>query len=180
VWVEDPGYPGARAAFELAGARPVPIPVDDDGLRVEVGARTAPRARMAYVTPPHQYPTGVILGLDRRLALLEWASRSDAWIIEDDSDGDFRSPGQPLTTLHALDPGSRVLYLGTLSKAMFLSLRLAYAVVPEELVEPLANLRTRLDGFSPALSQLVMACFMEEGHFSSHLRRMRSVYAGKR
>src|SRR5262252_7696911 len=81
VWVEDPGYPGARAAFELAGARVVPVPVDEDGLRVEVGARTAPRARMAYVTPPHQYPTGVSLGLDRRLALLEWAGRNDAWII---------------------------------------------------------------------------------------------------
>jgi GntR family transcriptional regulator/MocR family aminotransferase len=180
VWVEDPGYPGARAAFELAGARVVPVPVDDDGLMVDVGVRRAPRARMAYVTPPHQYPTGVILGLDRRLALLEWASRGDAWLIEDDYDGEFRYSGQPLTTLHALDPGSRVLYVGTLSKTMFLSLRLAYAVVPEELVEPLANLRTQLDGFSPALPQLVASRFMEEGHFPSHLRRMRSIYGAKR
>jgi len=180
VWIEDPGYPGARAAFELAGARAVPIPVDDDGLTVEAGVHSAPRARMAYVTPPHQYPTGVMLGFDRRLALLEWASRSDAWLIEDDYDGEFRYSGQPLTTLHALDPGARVLYVGTLSKATFLSLRLAYAVVPEELVEPLANLRTQLDGFSSALPQLVASRFMEEGHFSSHLRRMRSIYGGKR
>jgi GntR family transcriptional regulator / MocR family aminotransferase len=180
VWVEDPGYPGARAAIELAGARAVPIPVDEQGIRVEVGVRRAPRARMAYVTPPHQYPTGVILDLDRRLALLEWAGRSNAWLIEDDYDGEFRYSGQPLTTLHALDPGSRVLYIGTLSKATFLSLRLAYAVVPEELVEPLANLRTQLDGFSPALPQLVAGRFMEEGHFSSHLRRMRAIYGAKR
>jgi GntR family transcriptional regulator/MocR family aminotransferase len=180
VWLEDPGYPGARAAFQLARARIVPIPLDAEGLQVESGTRRAPDARLVYLTPPHQYPTGVILGLERRLALLEWAERRNAWLIEDDYDGEFRYSGQPLTTLHALDPSSRVLFLGTLSKAMFLSLRLAYAVVPDELVEPLANLRTQLDGFSPALSQLVTSHFMEEGYFSSHLRRMRSIYSGKR
>ncbi len=180
VWLEDPGYPGARAAFELARTRVVPVPVDDQGIQVDAGIRRAPDARLVYLTPPHQYPTGVSLGLDRRLALLEWAGRSNAWIIEDDYDGEFRYFGQPLTTLHALDPSSHVLYVGTLSKALFLSLRLAYAVVPEDLVEPLANLRTQLDGFSPALSQLVTSHFMEEGHFSSHLRRMRSIYSAKR
>jgi GntR family transcriptional regulator/MocR family aminotransferase len=180
VWIEDPGYLGARAAFELAGARPAPIPVDEEGIRVDLGIRRAPRARLAYLTPPHQYPTGVALGLDRRLALLDWANRNDAWLIEDDYDGEFRYGGQPLTTLHALDPHAHVLYVGTLSKATFISLRLAYLVVPDDLVEPLANLRSQLDGFSPALAQLVMSRFIDEGHFSSHLRRMRSIYGAKR
>ena len=180
VWIRIPGYLGARAAFELAGARPVPIPVDEEGVRVDLGIRHAPRARLAYLTPPHQYPTGVALGLDWRLALLDWASRSDAWLIEDDYDGEFRYEGQPLTTLHALAPHAHVLYVGTLSKAMFISLRLAYLVVPDDLIEPLANLRSQLDGFSPALSQLVMSRFMDEGHFSSHLRRMRTIYGARR
>jgi GntR family transcriptional regulator/MocR family aminotransferase len=180
VWVEDPGYPGARAAFELAGAAIVPVPVEDDGMRVDVGVRRAPRARLAYATPSHQYPTGVALGLERRIALLDWAARTDSWVVEDDYDGEFRYAGQPLTALHSLDLHGRVLYLGTLSKAMFVSLRLAYAVVPADLVEPLATLRTHLDGFTPALPQMAMSLFMDEGYFASHLRRMRAAYGAKR
>jgi GntR family transcriptional regulator/MocR family aminotransferase len=180
VWIEDPCYQGARAAFELAGAAITPVPVDDEGLRVEVGVRRAPHARLAYVTPPHQYPTGVALSLERRIALLDWAARNDSWLVEDDYDGEFRYAGQPLAPLSALDANARVLYMGTLSKAMFVSLRLAYAVVPEELVEPLATVRTQLDGFTPALPQLAMSLFMDEGHFASHLRRMRACYGAKR
>jgi GntR family transcriptional regulator/MocR family aminotransferase len=180
VWIEDPGYPGARAAFGLAGAAIEPVPVDDDGMRVEAGLRRAPRARLAYVTPPHQYPTGVVLSLERRIALLDWAARENAWVVEDDYDGEFRYSGQPLSALFSLDPQARVIYLGTLSKAMFVSLRLAYAVVPGTLVEPLANLRTQIDGFTPALPQMAMSLFMEEGEFASHLRRMRGVYGAKR
>lgn len=180
AWIEDPGYPGAHAALRLAGATLVPVPVDGEGMRVEVGLRRAPRARLAYLTPAHQYPTGVALSLERRTALLEWAEKADAWLVEDDYDGEFRYAGQPLTALHALDPGARVLYLGTLSKAMFVSLRLAYAVVPEPLVEPLASIRTHLDGFTPALAQRTASLFMDEGYFASHLRRMRSVYGAKR
>src|SRR5215831_584278 len=180
VWMEDPGYPGARAAFELAGAALTPVPVDGEGLRVELGIRRAPRARLAYLTPAHQYPTGAALSLERRIALLEWAGKSGAWLVDDDYDGEFRYVGQPLTTLHSLDALERVIYLGTLSKAMFVSLRLAYAVVPEAIVEPLASLRTQLDGFTPALPQMAMSLFMEEGHFASHLRRMRAVYGAKR
>src|SRR5262249_52236683 len=99
VWIEDPCYLGARAAFRLAGAALVPVPVDDAGLRVESGVRRAPRARLAYVTPSHHYPTGAMLSLDRRLALLDWAQRRNAWVIEDDYDGEFRYAGQPLTAL---------------------------------------------------------------------------------
>jgi GntR family transcriptional regulator/MocR family aminotransferase len=120
------------------------------------------------------------LSLDRRIELLEWAARNDAWIIEDDYDGEFRYEGQPLTPLFSLDSQARVLYLGTLNKSMFVSLRLAYVVVPEELVEPLANIRTQLDGFTPALPQMAMSLFMDEGYFSSHLRRMRALYGAKR
>ncbi len=180
VWIEDPCYLGARAALQLAGAAITPVAVDAQGMRVEAGIRRAPRARLAYLTPAHQYPTGATLSLERRIALLEWSARSGAWIVEDDYDSEFRYAGQPLTTLYSLDSRSRVLYLGTLSKVMFVSLRLAYVVVPDPLVEPLANLRTQLDGFTPALPQQTMSLFMDEGYFPQHLRRMRGVYGAKR
>jgi GntR family transcriptional regulator/MocR family aminotransferase len=180
VWIEDPCYLGARAAFDLAGAALAPVPVDAEGICVDAGVRRCPRARVAYVTPSHQYPTGATLSLDRRIALLQWGARNDAWIVEDDYDGEFRYEGQPLTALYSLDSHGRVLYVGTLNKSMFVGLRIAYAVVPEELVEPLANIRTQLDGFTPALPQMAMSLFMDEGHFSSHLRRMRAVYGAKR
>jgi GntR family transcriptional regulator/MocR family aminotransferase len=154
--------------------------VDDEGICVDAGVRRCPRARIAYVTPSHQYPTGVTLSLDRRIALLQWAAQNDAWIVEDDYDGEFRYEGQPLTALFSLDSRARVLYVGTLNKSMFAGLRIAYAVVPEELVEPLANIRTQLDGFAPALPQRAMSLFMDEGHFSSHLRRMRTIYGARR
>ena len=180
VWIEDPCYLGARAAFELAGAAITPVPVDDKGLRPNLRIGRSARARLIYVTPSHQYPTGVALSLERRIELLDYAARNDSWILEDDYDGEFRYEGQPLTALHSLDSQARVLYLGTLNKSMFVSLRLAYAVMPEELLEPLANIRTQLDGFTPAVQQLAMSFFMDEGHFASHLRRMRAVYGAKR
>ena len=180
VWIEDPCYLGARAAFDLAGTVAVPVPVDDDGLVVEAGVRRAPRARLAYVTPSHQYPTGAVLSLERRIELLQWAARQRSWIVEDDYDGEFRYAGQPLASLYSLDAGARVVYLGTLNKSMFVSLRLAYVVVPDEIVELLANIRTQMDGFSPAVAQMTMALFMEEGYFASHLRRMRALYGAKR
>jgi GntR family transcriptional regulator / MocR family aminotransferase len=180
IWMEDPCYLGARAAFELAGARIAPVPVDAEGIRVDVGMRRFPRARIAYVTPSHQYPTGAALSLDRRVALLEWAARHGAWIVEDDYDGEFRYEGRPLTALYSLDSHARVLYVGTLNKSMFVSLRIAYVVVPEEIVEPLANIRTQMDGFTPAAQQMTMSLFLEDGHFSTHLRRMRGVYGAKR
>jgi GntR family transcriptional regulator/MocR family aminotransferase len=179
VWIEDPCYLGARAAFDLAGAVTVPVTVDENGLVVETGVRRAPRARLAYVTPSHQYPTGVTLNLHRRIELLAWARRNNSWVVEDDYDGEFRYAGQPLASLYSLDSSARVFYLGTLSKSMFVSLRLAYLVLPEELLEPLANVRTQMDGFTPALTQMTMSLFMDEGYFSSHLRRMRAVYRAK-
>jgi len=179
VWLEDPSYPGARAAFSIAGAAIQSVPVDEEGIRVEFGERHCARARLAYVTPSHQYPTGVTLSLQRRLALLDWAARRHAWLIEDDYDGEFRYDGHPLMPLHALDRHARVIFLGTLSKSMFIALRLAYAVVPEGLVEPLASIRTQLDGFTPLIQQRAMSFFMDEGHFSTHLRHMRAIYGSK-
>ena len=180
VWIEDPCYLGARAAFELAGASIAPVPVDRDGLRVDIGALRFPQARIAYVTPSHQYPTGARLSFERRLALIEWAERNDGWIIEDDYDSEFGYAGQPLTALYALDRGTRVIYVGTLTKSMFASLRLAFAVAPAGIVEPLASVRTHLDGFTPALRQMATSLFMDEGHFAPHLRRMRALYRSKR
>jgi hypothetical protein len=172
---EDPCYLGARAAFELAGAAIGPVPVDQEGIRVDFGVRRYPGARVACLTPSHQYPTGVALSLDRRVALIEWAARNNAWIVEDDYDGEIRYEGQPLTALYSLDSHARVLYTGTLNKSVFVSLRVAFPLVPEELVEPLANLRTQMDGFTPAVRQMATSPFMDEGHFASHLRRMRAL-----
>jgi len=180
VWIEDPCYLGARAAFGMAGARLSPIPVDAQGIRVDGLDRRAGRARLGYVTPSNQYPTGAVLTLERRIALADWNAERDGWIVEDDYDGEFRYEGPPLTPLHALDPHGRTVYVGTLNKSMFVSLRLAFAIVPPAIVEPLANVRTQFDGFTPPVRQLAMSLFIDEGHFSSHLRRMRAVYRGKR
>jgi GntR family transcriptional regulator / MocR family aminotransferase len=180
IWVEDPGYPGARAAAALVGAKVVPVPVDDEGICVAAGKKLAPRARLAYVTPAHQYPTGAMLTLARRRELLAWAEERDAVVFEDDYDADFRYHGEPLTTLQAMADGHRVFYVGTLSKAVFLGLRVAYAVVPAPLVERLANLRAQLDSF-PAISvQLALRLFLDEGHLATHVRQMRRAYAEKR
>jgi GntR family transcriptional regulator/MocR family aminotransferase len=180
AWMEDPGYPGARAALRLAGVDIVNIPVDREGLCVAIGRREAPNSRLAYVTPAHQFPTGALMTVERRTALLEWAAARDAWVLEDDYDGEFQSVGRPNAPLFSVDPRGRVLYLGTLSKSMFVSLRLAFAVVPEFMVDPLANIRTQLDAFNPPLTQLTMSRFMDEGHFSTHVRRMRALYDAKR
>jgi GntR family transcriptional regulator/MocR family aminotransferase len=180
VWLEEPGYLGARAAFESAGARVYPVPVDAEGLRVEVGVGRAPRARLAYVTPSHQYPLGVTLGLPRRLALLEWARASSAWVFEDDYDSEFRYATRPLAAIQGLDVAGRVLYSGTFNKAMFPSLRLAFLVVPEALVDAFTAARAATDGHAPVLSQAAMAHFMEAGHYAAHLRQMRLAYAERR
>jgi GntR family transcriptional regulator / MocR family aminotransferase len=180
AWLEEPGYPGARAALAAAGARLVPVPVDEAGLDVDAGRRRAPRARLAYVTPSHQYPTGATLTLERRLALLGWAATAGAWILEDDYDSEYRYQGRPLAAIQGLDSHSRVLYVGTFSKVLFPSLRLAYLVVPPDLAEAFVTARTLLDGHTALLPQAVLAEFMREGHFAAHVRRMRALYRERR
>jgi GntR family transcriptional regulator/MocR family aminotransferase len=180
VWMEEPGYPGAAAALQSAGAKLALIPVDDAGLNVDSGIARAPRAKLAYVTPSHQYPLGVTMQLDRRLALLEWARSSGAWILEDDYDSEFRYAGNPHAAIQGLREGSRVLYIGTFTKVMFPSLRIAYLIVPDGLAGAFANARAQVDGHTPTLPQAALADFISEGHFGAHLRRMRSLYRGRR
>jgi GntR family transcriptional regulator/MocR family aminotransferase len=177
AWIEDPGYVGARAALLAAGAALVPLDVDPDGMVVEQGVKRAPRARLAYVSPSHQYPTGAVLSLARRLALLSWARRARAWIVEDDYDSEFRYVGWPLESLAGLDGGERVLYVGTFSKVLLPGLRLGYLVVPKPLVAAFANARGLMDRHPPGPEQAVLADFVAEGHFARHLRRMRTLYA---
>lgn len=177
VWFEDPGYFIARAAFHAVGAHVLPVPVDREGLQVEFGEREAPDARLAYVTPSHQHPLGHVMSLARRLALLRWADRHGAWILEDDYASEYRYTGRPLASLHGLDNQGRVIYVGTFSKTLFASLRLGYAVAPPDVVTPLVRAREVSDRQSPSLLQAALADFMIEGHFARHLRRMRTLYA---
>jgi GntR family transcriptional regulator/MocR family aminotransferase len=177
VWMEDPGYLGARGAFLGAGARVSPVPVDAEGMMVSAGIERQPRARMVYVTPSHQFPMGVTMTLARRLALLEWVRRSGAWVIEDDYDSEFRYSGRPIAALQGLDFTGRVIYLGTFSKVLFPSLRLGYLILPPELVEPFSNARALVDRHSSLIEQAVLADFIVEGHFARHIRRMRALYA---
>ena len=180
VWLEEPGYPGARAALLSHGASIVPVAVDVDGLRVDVGQRVAPRARLAYVTPSHQYPLGVTLSLERRLALLDWACRSAAWVLEDDYDSEFRYDGRPVTAIQGVDTDQRVIYVGTFSKVLFPALRLAYVVLPQDLVDLFVTARGLTDGHCPLLTQMALTEFFAEGHFGIHIRRMRDIYRERR
>jgi GntR family transcriptional regulator/MocR family aminotransferase len=180
VWVEDPGYLGARGALLAAGARLVPVPVDGEGLVVEAGRQVAPAARLAVVTPSHQFPTGVTMSLNRRLALLDWSGAAGAWIVEDDYDSEYRFSGRPLEALQGLDRAGRVLYVGTFSKVLFPALRLGYLVAPAALLPGLIAARRFIDVHPPLLEQLTLAAFLVEGHFARHLRKMRLVYRERR
>ncbi|UCJ15983.1 PLP-dependent aminotransferase family protein [Pseudomonas sp. MM211] len=179
VAVEDPGYRAAGHAFSIAGAQLRGIAVDADGLDVAALERAGP-CRLAYVTPSHQYPTGVTLSLPRRLALLDWAERNDAWIIEDDYDGEYRYSGTPLAPLAALDRGQRLLYVGTFCKIAFPALRLGYLVLPPRLAAAFARRRAVDMRHSEVGTQAVMAEFIAAGHFQRHIRRMRNAARARR
>lgn len=180
VWFEEPGYPSARDALETAGAKVIPTPVDSEGLDVAEAANRAPLARFVYVTPAHQYPLGISLTLPRRLALLSWAARCKAWIIEDDYDSEFRYESRPLPALKSLDEAGRVLYVGTFSKVLFPGLRLGYLVVPEAEVDRVKRVCHLLYRGQSVFMQTVVADFMSEGHFARHIKRMRTLYEERR
>jgi GntR family transcriptional regulator / MocR family aminotransferase len=180
VWFEDPCYHLARDAFETADMALVPIPVDAEGLRVSDGVARAGRARLAVVTPSHQSPLGVALSLPRRLDLLAWASETQAFVLEDDYDGEFHYAGRTLPALKSLDCGDRVLYAGSLSKVLFPGLRLGYLVLPEELLGAFGRTMRNGGAAAPAFEQRVVTAFMAEGHFARHLKRMRTLYAVRR
>ena len=177
VLLEEPGYPGARGALLDAGAVIRPVPVDGEGLHIDAAGRRAAGAKLVYVTPSHQFPLGVLTSLRRRLALLDWAAREGAWILEDDYDSEFRYRSRPIPCLQGLDGGGRVLYIGTFAKALFPSLRLGFVIVPPALIEPVRAARRAADGQPHHLDQLVLTDFIADGHYERHLRRMRGVYA---
>jgi GntR family transcriptional regulator / MocR family aminotransferase len=179
VWVENPGYAGMRATLTAAGAVLHHIPVDAEGLSVKTGRNRAPDAVMATVTPSHQFPLGVTMSLSRRLELLNWAAEANAWILEDDYDSEFRYGDKPLSALQGLDESGCVIYVGTFSKVLFPSLRLGYIVVPESLVSTFTELRAAIDDYPALALQPVLHAFFEEGHFASHIRRQRKLYAAR-
>ena len=183
VWIEEPGYVGARVAFEGAGARLVPVPVDDDGLDPAAGMRLSRDARLAYVTPSHQFPLGVVMSVSRRLQLLTWARTTSAWVVEDDYDSEFRYTGRPLPCMQGLEADqreaapSRVLYVGTFSKTLVSGLRLGYMVVPDALIDAFRAARSTVDRHTPTIYQQVLADFIGEGHYYRHIRHVRSLCA---
>lgn len=177
VWIEDPNYKGARGALTAAEARIIPVPLDAEGLSVEAGKNLAKTARAAFVTPSHQFPLGTVMSLSRRLELLKWANQNSAWIIEDDYDSEFRYDGKPFSALQGLDTNNRVIYIGTFSKVLFSSLRLGYLVVPPDLVQAFVKTLLFTSFHAPILEQLVLADFINEGHFGRHVRKMRRLYA---
>jgi GntR family transcriptional regulator/MocR family aminotransferase len=177
VWVEEPGFVEAQWSLTAAGAKLVPVPVDGKGLCVAEGIRRAPHAKLIVVTPSHQYPLGISMGLERRLELLDWANRNDVWIIEDDYNSEFRHQDSMTASLKSLDREQRVIYLGTFSKIMMPSLRLGYIVAPERFVDIFTRGRARIDVHSSGVGQRALAEFMRDGHLLRHLRRMRKIYA---
>ncbi|EIC84885.1 PLP-dependent aminotransferase family protein [Serratia sp. M24T3] len=177
LWLEEPGYLGARNAFTSAGATIHAVPVDPQGMNLDA---SLPIPRLIYLTPSHQYPTGVSMSLSRRIAMLEYARFNQSWIIEDDYDSELHYDGRPLPAMQGLDHHQRVIYVGTFSKVLFPSLRLAYMVLPPSLVEPIIQLRTVYDGHSAQLMQAVTAEFIQQGHFAAHLRYMRQLYQRRR
>jgi GntR family transcriptional regulator/MocR family aminotransferase len=180
AWVEEPGYPGAHQALAAVGATPVLVPVDADGLDVAAGLRRAPDARVAYVTPSHQFPMGATMSAARRIELLQWAARTGGWIVEDDYDSEYRYGHRPIAALQGLDADARVIYVGTFSKVLFPALRLGYLVVPKDLLPAFRAARDALDTCSPMLPQQALLDFIREGHFARHIRRMRMLYAARR
>lgn len=180
VLVEDPGYPVIRTLLQAVGARAVIAPVDDQGIDLEAADRELlDRCRLAYVTPSHQFPSGAVMSQPRRDALLAWAARVGAVVIEDDYDGDYRHIGKPTLALQGLDP-VRVVHVGTFSKSLFPSLRMAYVVLPSPLVMPFAAAKWIADWSSSALLQTALADFIEAGHFARHLKRSSAAYARRR
>ncbi len=173
VCVEDPGYYGAASVFESVGAKLNAVPLDEQGMKVPRVAT----ARLAYVTPAHQFPLGMTMSISRRFELLEWARTSGALIFEDDYDSEYRYSGRPIPSLQGLDANGQVLFCGTFNKVLFPSLRLAYLVLPPDLIAHFSKAIALTRRHAPLLDQMVLCDFIDEGHFARHLRRMRQIYA---
>ena len=178
--MEEPGYPGARAAFHAVGANICRSLSICDGIDVAAIGFKGRGARADYVTPSHQYPMGMAMSATRRMLLLNWAARCNAWIIEDDYDSEYRFNGRPIASLQGMDSNDRVIYIGTFSKVMFPALRVGYMVIPRDLLPAFRVARTTADDFSSTLYQVALTEFMGEGHFARHIRRMRTLYLERR
>jgi GntR family transcriptional regulator / MocR family aminotransferase len=175
VCMENPGYIGAAMVFRAAGANVSALPLDDQGMKLQ--PQRLRGARLAYVTPGHQFPLGITMSLPRRLALLEWARKSRALIFEDDYDSEYRYSGRPVPALQGLDRNGQVLLAGSFSKVLFPSLRLGYLVIPSDLLHYFAANLSVTTRHAPVLEQAVLCDFISQGHFGRHLRRMRQIYA---
>ena len=179
VWLEDPGYFGATIAFRNSAAKIIPVPVDQEGISIEAGRRLYGPAKAAYVTPGRQFPLGMTMSLERRLALIAWARETGAYVIEDDYDSEFRFEGRPVPAMQGLDDGRNVVFVGSFNKLLFPSLRLGYVVLPPDLVDPFLALRYGTDLRAVGVDQAILCDFIEEGHLGRHIRRMRELYAGR-
>jgi GntR family transcriptional regulator/MocR family aminotransferase len=180
AWIEDPGFPLTRTALGLAGSAVTAVPVDAEGLDVAAGVRTAAGAALAVVTPGQQAPLGMTMSLPRRLALLAWARRNDAWIIEDDYLSELQLKGRAAPAVASLDHGGRVLHIGSFSKTISPALRLGFMVVPPELGGRFGELAASLAPAPAAGVQRAVAEFLRDGHYLRHLRRMKRLYAARR
>lgn len=176
VWVEEPGFRGPKTIFAAAGAALIPVPVDEHGITLAT-ASVLPRPRLIYATPSHQYPTGTIMRLSRRLDLLNIAAKANAYIIEDDYDSEFQYRGRPIAALQGLDRAGCVLYVGTFSKSLLPSLRIGFIVAPKDLAPQLAQVHRNTGQLVPPVIQLAAADFIDSGQYRAHVRRMRTLYA---
>jgi GntR family transcriptional regulator / MocR family aminotransferase len=176
-WMEDPGYAGARSAIRRFGGKVLPVPVGRDGIDLNYAIRHYPKGRLAYITPSHQFPMGNTMALNQRVRLLNWAKDNDMWILEDDYDSEFRYNSRPLSALQGLDTHGNVIYLGTFSKVLLPALRLGYMVFPsKEMARQFSVAKSAIDGQNNIIEQAVVSEFISQGHFSRHIRRMRSLY----
>jgi len=176
VWMEDPGYPRARAAFISAGLKVIPVPVDSEGLVVSVGKERDPKPRLVFVTPSFQCPLGALMSLERRFELLQMAKEKKAWIIEDDYFSEYRYGKDPIASLQSIDGNQRVIYIGNFSKSIAPSLRIGYMVLPSVLVDAFKNVRSTMSRQPPGVEQAILAEFIREGHLERHLRATLRVY----
>jgi GntR family transcriptional regulator / MocR family aminotransferase len=180
VIFENPGYGRCRAVFLAANNTIVPVSIDRCGLNVDEAIAKAPNARIAYVTPSHQYPMGVTLSIERRIQLIEWANRNGSLIIEDDYDAEFRYCQRPIPALQGLDHGARTIYIGSLSKVVYPSLSMGYAIVPKPMVSPFVKAISLTSRPSPTFEQMAICEFIASGNFARHLRKMRSIHEQRR
>ncbi|WP_321957339.1 MocR-like pyridoxine biosynthesis transcription factor PdxR [Paraburkholderia bannensis] len=180
IWTEDPCYWGVRSVLHVSGLKPRPIAVDSEGINPSAADFAAPPPKLILVTPSHQYPLGMVMSLARRRTLLEYARQNQCWIIEDDYDSEFRYGSRPLASLQGLDTAGQVIYVGSFGKTLFPGLRVGYLVAPEPLAESFATASAELYREGQLLQQAVLAEFIAEGHFTSHIRKMRALYGQRR